>query len=324
MMQITHLDDSRIQFNWQGASRYTANTLRRLIISELPVFAFTRIDILEKSASLPYDELLQTQVELVPLYTDFITNFLACEAFPYGNECAACTERNKQEQANGIKLTPRGCPKCSFEFEIQVCCPEEQTEGRWVTSEDVRQCLSSPPFTIRPVNRPVCHIAHLEPGDVFHIRAYATKGRGKDHARFIPTTVVVPQDRFRVRIKRDLNKILTNEQKLAFYNCCPKKVFDIENTIATDTDTPTARVFVRNSDACDYCQHCISFFDTEVERCNQEVIQIIPEPEGPNKTIHFIIEGTGQHRPENLVRLAFETYKIRLRQIQQTLWRALY
>jgi len=66
-----------------------ANTLRRLLMNEVPVMAIENVEI-KKNSGVLYDEMLALRLGLVPLHTDLESYELPDECSCKGAGCAKC------------------------------------------------------------------------------------------------------------------------------------------------------------------------------------------------------------------------------------------
>lgn len=135
------LADSYVEF---------ANSLRRALISEVPVMAISRINYLYNNSAF-YNELLALRLGLIPLITDVKT-------YIKPGECAC----NKS-----------GCPKCTAKFTLDVKGPGT------VYARDLKPTDPN----VKPVY-PGTPIIKLFEGQELKLEAEAVLGTGLEHARF--------------------------------------------------------------------------------------------------------------------------------------------
>ncbi len=138
-----------------------ANAIRRFAISEVPCMAIDDVVILENS-SVVYDELVAHRLGLMPLRTDLQRYRL--------REVCDCN-------------SPLGCNKCTV---LLVLDSEAIDRIKTVYSGEV---VSEDPF-VRPISDSI-PIVDLAPGQKIKLEAYAKLGRGKEHAKWQPSTVSI-------------------------------------------------------------------------------------------------------------------------------------
>ncbi len=160
-MEVLEKSEERVKVHLKGVSRAYANSIRRIVLSEVPCMAIDEIVILENS-SIMYDELLAHRLGLVPLKTD-----LSRYVLPEDCDCE----------------NPLGCPKCR----VLLVLDAESKEGvKDVVSGDLR---SEDESTI-PIS-PDITIVKLAAGQKIKLEAYARLGKGKEHAKWQPASVSV-------------------------------------------------------------------------------------------------------------------------------------
>ena len=135
------------------------NTLRRIILAEVPCMAIDEVVIIENSSVL-HDEILAHRLGLIPLKTDL-------DAYNLPEECPCKSEF--------------GCNLCRVSLILDV---EAGEEGRVVYSGDL---VSENPDIV-PVSDKI-PIVKLTPNQKIRLEAYARLGRGKDHAKWQPVSV---------------------------------------------------------------------------------------------------------------------------------------
>ena len=158
--KILHKNDVSLRLLIEGTNSAFMNTLRRIMLSEVPSMAMDDIVIIENS-SIIQDEFLAHRIGLIPLRTDLDTYNL-----------------------------PEDC-SCKSEFGCNLCRVSLALE---VEAEDHRITVYSGDFksdnpAIIPVSLKI-PIAKLAPEQKIRLEAYARLGKGKDHARWQPVSAV--------------------------------------------------------------------------------------------------------------------------------------
>jgi len=173
-VQILEKNEDSIRFVVNGITASFANTLRRIILSEVPCMAIDDIMIIENNSVL-HDEILALRLGLIPLKTDL-------DSYNLPEECSCQSEL--------------GCQLCRAVLILDV---EAKTEERTVYSKDL---VPEDP-NVAPVSGEI-PIVKLAPGQKIRLEAYAKLGRGKEHAKWQPVSACTY--RYMPEIKIDLNR----------------------------------------------------------------------------------------------------------------------
>lgn len=143
---------TQLQLAVEGIDYVAANTLRRLMIAEVPVMAIEDVEF-QKNNSALYDEILAHRLGLIPLKTDL-------KSYNLKDEC---------------KCKGEGCALCQVELALDVTGPAT------VYARDL-QCKDP---AITPVYGEM-PIVKLLKGQRLKLSAIAVLGRGKTHQKFSP------------------------------------------------------------------------------------------------------------------------------------------
>jgi len=157
-VQILEKNEDSMRFVVDGITASLANTLRRIILSEVPCMAIDDIMIIENDSVL-HDEILALRLGLIPLKTDL-------DSYNLPEECECQSEL--------------GCHLCRAVLILDV---EAESDERIVYSKDL---VPEDP-NIAPVSGEI-PIVKLAPGQRIRLEAYAKLGRGRDHAKWQPVS----------------------------------------------------------------------------------------------------------------------------------------
>jgi DNA-directed RNA polymerase II subunit RPB3 len=169
-LTISEANPENIRFSLSECDLSMANSLRRVMLAEVPTMAIDLVEIEVNTSVIP-DEMLAHRLGLVPLVS------AAVEDFRYNRECS-CAQH---------------CPQCSVELTLSVRCTGEQTRDIWdsdlVSNHDSVRPLSHPtPSNPHPVS-PVL-VAKLRKNQEIKLRCIAKKGIGKEHAKWAPSSAI--------------------------------------------------------------------------------------------------------------------------------------
>lgn len=145
-------DKLMLTFLVEGITEAKANTLRRLMLTEVPTLAIEDVAI-QKNSSAMYDEMLAHRLGLVPLTTDL-------KSYKTKEEC---------------KCEGKGCAQCTLILSIKVKGPSVVYSSA-IESQD-------PKVKAAQDNIP---ITKLGKNQELKVEATAVLGRGKTHMKFSP------------------------------------------------------------------------------------------------------------------------------------------
>lgn len=190
-MRVTILEknDLTARFIVEGINAPLANTLRRIILSEVPTMAIDDVIIYENSSVL-HDEILALRLGLIPLKTDL-------DSYNLPEKCSCGSEL--------------GCPLCRVILTLDV---KAEGSTRTVYSSDL---VSENPNVV-PVSDKI-PIVKLVSGQRVRLEAYAKLGRGKDHAKWQPVSACTY--RYRPIVQIDISRCNTCGKCV---EVCPRKV----------------------------------------------------------------------------------------------------
>ena len=307
-----------IEFRLKDAALAFANSLRRIIISEVPTMAIDMVQVTENTSPL-FDEFVVHRLGLVPLISEDIDNY----NFPLNCSCK------------------EGCEKCKVDYDIMVKCDENKDDTIDVTSDDIKP--KNKDIKVVPVKydgNPIV-ITKLKKGQSINMTLTAKKGIGKTHAKWSPVCTCVMKQVPNVEIlKMDGDNFLNNltvEEKEKFCDACPSKVFTY--------DKKEDKIIIDKPERCTYCEECLlktqefinkkdkeEFQKLEKRREKEgktdkikqnkgpsinyrEVIKIEPKP---NEFL-FKVESTGALTPKKIITEAFTILKNKFSEVDKLL-----
>lgn len=303
--EITELTPNSIRFTLSNTDLSMANTLRRIILAEIPTLAIDLVTMIDNTSVL-HDEFLAHRMGLIPLDSSNIRDF------NFKDRCE-CQER---------------CNKCSVEYLLDVTCEGGTTRN--VTHYDIQPVATS--FSV-PMPVPKKEesedgtsggilIAKLGPGQRIAMRMTACKGIGKFHAKWIPVSVATFTNEADVRINYSLSTNLSLKQRKEIVACCPKYVFALGGGGGSKSEYPVSKASayslkakaeelpdleVVSSRSCIFCNECVNL-TKNYGYINPALIRVDTKPD----KFHFLVESTGALPVESIVELAFEILQEKL------------
>lgn len=159
-MEVRVLDNNkeqiRLSFLMKDSNAVFANTLRRIMIDEVPTMAVEDVEF-SKNNSIMYDEMISHRLGLVPLKTDL-------KSYNLPSKC---------------KCEGKGCNRCQLKLVLRA------TKGSGVVYASE---LKSKDPAVKPIF-PDMPIVKLLKGQTLELEATAVLGRGKDHVKWSPCHV---------------------------------------------------------------------------------------------------------------------------------------
>ncbi len=314
-IQITDLKSDSIEFRLRNADLSFANSLRRVIISEVPTMAIDMVQVTENTSPL-FDEFVVHRIGLVPLNSEDIDNY----EFPLKCTCK------------------EGCAKCKVDFDIIVKCDDKET--RDVTADDInpkdKECKVKPVKYDYPIV-----ITKLRKGQSINMTCTAKKGIGKTHAKWSPVcTCIMKQVPNLDLLNTDDNfwNDLSNQEKKDFCAACPSKVFKF--------DENKEEIIIDKPEKCTYCEECMikiqdfikkkdkDNFNKEVKKKTEQGIdpKKIQENKGPSINYRelikvepkpneflFKIETTGAMSPKKILKEALTILQQKFNEVDKKL-----
>lgn len=212
-IKILNKDKNQTQFLVKGINFVIANTLRRLIIDEVPCLAIEDIEI-KKNTSALYDEMLAHRLGLIPLKTDL-------KSYTLPEEC----------KCKGKK----SCSLCQVHLILKAKGP----------CTVYAESLKPKDPKVVPIY-PKMPIVKLLEGQEINLDAIAVLGKGKDHVKFSPGLIfykAYPQIKNANKKAAEVcptgaisivnNKIKTDPLKCQLCNACIEHGIEIKTS---DTD----------------------------------------------------------------------------------------
>jgi len=196
-VDVTELKPKKAVLRIEGTKPYFVNSLRRIMLSELPKLAVNDVVIYDNTSPL-FDEIIAHRLGLVPIPTDLSLLKFKEECVCKGKGCPNCTVRyTLSKEGKGVV----------YSGDLQ---PEEKS---WAITEDK------------------IPIVELYGEQRLILEVEAVLGRGRDHAKWQP--VQAPGYKYYPIV--EINQKSCDQCKKCV-EACPTKILDIKNNKLVVTD----------------------------------------------------------------------------------------
>ena len=194
-IKIAEKNDLSARLIVEGVDTAFMNSLRRIILAEVPSMTIDEVVVIENSSML-HDEILAHRLGLIPLKTDL-------DSYNLPEDCTCKSEL--------------GCNLCRVSLTLDV---EAGDSIRTVYSSEL---VSENP-NIVPVSDKI-PIAKLAPAQKIKLEAYARLGKGEKHAKWQPVSVVAYKNFPKVKINEKLCDACGKCVEI-----CPKRVLTLSES----------------------------------------------------------------------------------------------
>jgi len=282
-IKILELTRTMIKFELFGVDLSIANALRRVMISEVPTMAIYFVNV-NANTTILHDEYLVHRLGLIPI------NSMQSDKYCYPRDC----------------LREGLCNECSVKMSLKVKgAPGTVTE---VTSADLKSLEPRDPMlemdegkgdVVGPAElyddhgnkEPPILITKINENQELDVDVIITKGIGKEHAKWNPTSTVAMQQCPFIDLNQHKLASLTKEQKQEIVDSCPAKVYRYK--------PETEKIEIEDLARCMLCQECVKKADSfKLEKAIKVGIT--------EKHFVFTVESNGSLRPDEIVRRAIK------------------
>ena len=215
-IEVKEQDENSMTFIVRDVEVPFVNAIRRIAMMKVPKLAIEDVFIVKNDSAM-FDEVLAHRLGLTPLVSDLES----IEGLVMPEDCDCDSEKGEY------------CPRCSVSFSLR------ETGPKTVYSKDLKSCGDS---KIKPVYDTIPLLKLKENEDV-DLEAVAKLGIGKDHAKWVPTTVCA---------YKQYPDITFNEDEEVIYavaDTCPR------NVLSADKDE--GRIDIVDIENCSLCKTCV-------------------------------------------------------------------
>ena len=282
-IEIKSKTDEELVFDIKGVDPTIANTLRRIMIAEVPTMAIENVIINQNTSVIP-DEVFAHRLGLIPILAD-ANDFI---------------EKKPEEEFNGQN---------SMKFTLKVECytdkngkiinenvfskdlifvPQDQQEQKFYNNQTKK-------YSIGLVHDDIL-LNKLAPGMEIDLECYCVKGIGRTHAKWSPVCTAY----YRLINKINIVEEISGEDAEELKQLCPKGVFVINKK---------GNVEVGNVRDCTSCRECI----------RQEKFKNLIELGKVADHYEFHIESVGMYKPESIFFRAIDVLKEKIKTCHELL-----
>lgn len=195
------IEENYCEFVLENVTPAIANTLRRVLIADVPTLAIDEIVIIENNSVL-FDEILAHRLALIPLKVDIDTYETLLQ----------CYEEGKRDNCIA-----------SFVLEVEAEKPMTVYSGHMKFGGFIGEMASFVSAEVKPVSD-LIPIVKLTPGQKVVLEAYAKMGTGNEHAKWQAVTAAY---KYYPRLTILEEECGANCKKCA--EACPKGILSIDN-----------------------------------------------------------------------------------------------
>jgi len=196
-IKVLEETENKLVFVVEDVSIEIVNSIRRIIISEIPVMAVDEVIVLKNDSPL-YDEIISHRLGMIPLTTDLETYKL-----PQDCDCGGF-----------------GCPLC----QVSLTCEVINTTN--TPMEVYSGDLKSNDPQITPVDSRI-PIVKIDKNNQLILEAYAILGKAKEHVKWQAVSNIFY--RFYPEITFDNTKCTKCSDKCIVSRMCPEKLYDFSD-----------------------------------------------------------------------------------------------
>jgi len=231
-IRVLELSKYVIKFELLNTDLAVANSLRRIIIAEIPTLAIDLVEVKENTSAL-HDEFIAHRLGLIPLTSADVDNFA------FSDKCT-CDSM---------------CPKCAVNFKLQALCSDRdqmEVNARHITPLTETSVLPVQYTDDQGRDEDPVLIMKLSKNQQLDMNLIARKGTGKQHAKWSPVATCSMRKEPIVQIDQDkINRDLDAGKRKGFVASCPKSVYrfnELRNAVE-----------IEDADRCILCIECVRF-----------------------------------------------------------------
>lgn len=248
-VEILSMQPHEIKFVLSETDCSMANTLRRIMIAEVPTLAIDLVEFHENTTVLN-DEYIAHRLGLIPLR--YVPQDTATDDVMMEGQASIGSDVQEAFVPHYECQCYEHCPRCSVEFDLDVtynssnpnylaAAAEEDGAGDvlaplTVTSRDLvsNNDLVQPAHFLSVDEEQEAQdegiaIVKMGPGQKLKIKAIARLGILKEHSKWSPVAVATYRMWPDVQINHEQMSLLTMEQKQSLVDVCPDRILELDD-----------------------------------------------------------------------------------------------
>ena len=287
LLTITQSSPDFCAFTLRSATLPFANSLRRVLLAEVPLMAIDEVMIFDNNGVM-IDEQLSHRLGLLPLTSEFAS------LFSTATECTCL----------------KGCGKCEVLFELVFTNNTNQTQ--LVTSAHITNRSATDPValeqneyvkTVNPVlfsksdpsePEPNIVLTKLSPQQSIQLLCKARKGIGKTHAKWIASTPAKMSHHAVINLNKLSLSTLEKTKQEEIIKSCPSKVYKYNESDAI--------IDIEDISRCTLCNNCV---EKATQLGQPDMISVETDP----SVFHFEIESSGAISATQILQRALDVLK---------------
>jgi DNA-directed RNA polymerase II subunit RPB3 len=315
--EILSVQPHEIKFILSETDTSMANSLRRIMIAEVPTLTIDLVEFSENSTVLN-DEYIAHRLGLIPLRyqpVDTPKGLDCSDVFTYHRDCV-CHEH---------------CARCSVEFDLDCSYSHHNAAGGaggGDAADDVQAPLTITSRDLISNNESVqpAHFASSEElenahdmgisivkicsGQRLKLKAIARLGIAKEHAKWSPVAVATYRFWPEIEINEEQMSLLTMEQKQTLIDACPDRILELDELSGEVRPVANAWELATYTEDLDFAQRLL--------KKRPEDDDFVKIRHSTNKFI-FSVESTGSMDADEILTGAMKVLKKRLNMIAREL-----
>ncbi len=204
LVNIVELSESKAKFALSATNAAIANTLRRILLAEIPCLAIDIVEV-KHNTGVMVDEMLSHRIGLVPIVSDL------ADTLVYPSECKCFL----------------GCSKCSIRFELN-----KENSGTTIQSVYASDIIPEHGHAMISEQNQKILLTRLGPGQRIHCVMWAKKGIAKTHAKWSTVSTAVYKFQPIVEITRKITGTVAEN----IVKSCPTRVFEVNSSGELDIE----------------------------------------------------------------------------------------